>query len=500
MPHLAVSDSHLPTVALDQVKYAYFLLDHDFRYVFFNREAERVAGIDRSNLLGRCVWDLYPEILGTVVEKEYRRVNAERISSSFENRLGDRWFQEHVDPIDGGIIVGFHEITRQKQLQEELARSKDIIAMVSESGLIGSFRWSVQDDETIASPEIYALFGLEPEYAKHDSSFWFARMHPEDSETMAASLMGCIAERKPSAIYEFRARQADRSYRWLQCRTRFRYDDDGRPLVMVGVTIDLSQRKELEDQLRRRVEELEALEEELQNSNGRLLRSNDELQRFAYVVAHDLQAPLRTVSSMTELIARRLQGKLDDDCVQMAGHIRNSASQMSALIADLLDYSTLSMDAPAPLRPVDCALLLEQTQANLQILIAETGARITVGPLPTVLADDQLIRVFQNLIENAIKYRSESTPEVDVSADRDGDNWKFSVRDNGIGFEMRHAEKIFEVFQRLHSALEYEGTGIGLATCRKLMERYGGRLSVHSQPGVGSTFYFTIPADPALDC
>lgn len=1011
----SVGGASIAAVALEQVKHAYYILDHEFVFAFINAEAQRVLNMDRSSLLGRGLWDVFPDVVNTKLEDEFRRVAAERVPSSFEYYYStwDRWYHLQADPIDAGLIVGFREITHEKLLQEELARSKDILALVSESGLIGSFRWLIPNDEVIISPEIHEMYELDRGLGKYDSALWYDLLHPDDREIVASRLTECFAQRASSVTYDFRTKQLDGHWRWLHCRAKFTYDEHGRPLLMVGVNVDITKQKRAEQELRsqraqleaifqalqdgvavfdtqgslvfinealakitgfasagelrqrftdlpqifelrtpegallpvaewprarslrgetfaelelhaqrldiqrewilsfsggpilgpdggqllavivtrditdakrtaralhdieeryrrlvescpiglvtgsiegekrgtlsfvndaylriigynrdefeaagmrwdaitppesmpadqagiaeviqqgvarpyekeyirkdgtrvpvlvapaqmpgsdevaafvldlteirqakraleersfelaRRVDEFETLlsvapvgiaisrdpecrdirvnqafagllgvnpadnssltgpnaaqlpfrvygggrelapdelpqqtaartgeqtpnieleivrddgtrywvfgaaaplfeengsvrgtigayfdatelhmaavkaresqarwerlmnsnivgvfigegeriveanelyltmlgysredaaaatidwvsvtppefvprgnaarrelrergvcqpfekeyvrrdgtripvligfaalkwepeltwiafvvdltaqktlERELQAVNARLANSNQELERFAYVVAHDLQSPLRTITSMTTLLSRRLEPHLDAESKDLTNHIQSSVKRMARLISDLLDYARVTTQAVAPASAVDCSALFGWTVMNLQARIVETGALITADPLPRVQADDQLLRVFQNLIENAIKYRSDRPPEVHVSAERSGDEWVFSIRDNGIGFDIQHAERIFGVFHRLHGPGEYEGTGIGLAICRKVVERFGGRMWATSEKGIGSTFFFSLPAAP----
>ena len=235
-----------------------------------------------------------------------------------------------------------------------------------------------------------------------------------------------------------------------------------------------------------------ALARQLQSSNQLLSKANEELEQFAYVVAHDLQSPLRTISSMTTLLAQQLEPELDAYNKQLFTFVQTSAKHMSSLITDLLEYSKVAGDA-TPLKPVQTNSLLQQALINLNSQISETEAIIICDPLPPVEADTQLVRIFQNLINNSLKYRSERTPRIHVTSCLAGAEWIFSVQDNGLGFEQHHAEKIFGVFQRLHDQGKYEGTGIGLAICKKLIEQYGGRIWAESQPNVGSTFFFSLP-------
>lgn len=231
--------------------------------------------------------------------------------------------------------------------------------------------------------------------------------------------------------------------------------------------------------------------EELADRAAALARSNAELEQFAYVASHDLQEPLRMVASYCQLLKRRYQDRLDQDANEFIEFAVDGARRMQVLINDLLEYSRCGRKEPT-LAEMDCAAVVDQAIGNLQASIEERGAVIARGPLPTIVADrGQLVLVFQNLIGNAIKFCA-GQPRVQVSAEQRDDEWQFSVRDNGIGIAPEHAQRIFEIFKRLHGRGQYPGTGIGLAICKKLVERLGGRIWVESTPGQGSTFCFTV--------
>jgi PAS domain S-box-containing protein len=248
--------------------------------------------------------------------------------------------------------------------------------------------------------------------------------------------------------------------------------------------------------LEREIAEHRATAAVLEQRSLELARSNDELQQFAYIASHDLQEPLRAIAGFTELIERRYRGRLDAKADRYIDFIINGTNQMQQVIQDLLAYSRVQTKAHE-FGLTDAHLAVEQALRNLQASIRDRHAVVTIeGRLPEIYADEiQVTQVFQNLIGNALKFQAPgATPRIRISAALEGDEWRFSVADNGIGIDERHIERIFMLFQRLHAKGEYEGTGIGLAICKRIVERHGGRIAVESIPGAGSTFIFSIPA------
>lgn len=234
------------------------------------------------------------------------------------------------------------------------------------------------------------------------------------------------------------------------------------------------------------------LERRVQERTAQLTRSNQDLQQFAYIASHDLQEPLRTVASYTQLLARRYQGQLDADADEFIAYTVQGVLRMQALIDDLLAYSRLEV-VEDRFVTVDAREAVQTALNNLDMAIRESGARIDVGPLPTLTADAaQLAQIFQNLLSNAIKYRSSEQPRIRIASLRQQNGWQFSVSDNGIGIDSRFKDQLFLIFRRLHGR-EYPGTGLGLAICKRIVLRHGGTIWVESELGKGSVFCFTIP-------
>jgi signal transduction histidine kinase len=279
--------------------------------------------------------------------------------------------------------------------------------------------------------------------------------------------------------------------------------------IKQAATALLRSKEELETQVAKRTDELSEAnahlavelderrraEQLMAHYAENLKRSNAELEEFAYVASHDLQEPLRMVASFTQLLAKRYQGKLDQDADEFIGFAVDGATRMQQLIQDLLAYSRVGTRGKF-LVPTDCNVIFDKVRANLFTAIEEHGAQVNSGPLPTVYGDEvQLIQLFQNLIANALKFRGDAPPVIRITAQEDDGAWRFAVKDNGIGIASAHQERIFMIFQRLHPRSEYPGTGIGLAICKKIVERHGGRIWVDSEPGRGATFFFTIPKE-----
>ena len=309
---------------------------------------------------------------------------------------------------------------------------------------------------------------------------WLQAVHPDDRERAAACWDKSLRELAPYGI-EYRIVAKDGGYHWFQTRAVPVLNAPGRALYWAGTCTDIQDRQ--------------TAEETLAQHARALATSNADLRQFAYIASHDLQEPLRTIVSYTQLLRKRYHDKLGQEGEDFLQYAAEGARRMQRLIKDLLDYASAASERERGPQPTGCERALEIALRNLAAGVRESGAAVTHDSLPRVHAHPtQIVRVFQNLIGNSIKYRRDGEPlRIHVAAERDGHHWRLSVRDNGCGFEPEESERIFGVFQRLQDR-SVPGTGIGLAICKRIVEAHGGRIWAESKAGDGATFFFTLPA------
>ncbi len=464
------------------------------RFRYLNPPAVKLLGASSaSDLLGKPVIEsVHPDSRAALAEAirqvQERRGNMPAVTQRYLGRDGKVIDVEGaVVPLtyegEKGALVLVRDITERKRAEEEL-RAKEYILSESQSiAHVGSWEWTVQGGAGAMAwtPETYRLFGVSPDTFALSPETFVSLIHPEDRAGMQFWMSSCLEGLEPPDL-EFRVCLPDGSIRYINGRGHLlKQGADHEPIRMVGVAQDITAFKQAEEALLRRTDELK--------------RSNTELGQFAYVASHDLQEPLRMVSSYVQLLARRYQGKLDADADEFIAFAVDGAKRMQSLINDLLAFSRVTTKG-REFEPVETDAALKVALANLKVAIDESHANVTSDRLPVVKADSgQLAQLFQNLIGNAIKFRGKEPPRVHVSAEHRRKEWEFTVQDNGIGIEPQHMERIFVIFQRLHTAAEFPGTGIGLAICKKIAERHGGRLWATSEPGIGSAFHFTIPVE-----
>lgn len=371
-----------------------------------------------------------------------------------------------------------HFIAERLRTEEALGKSEERFRAVYEQAAIGIEQVALDGRLLDINDALCRMLG----YERHEllGRTYEEITHPDDFPAERTLVDQLLNGSIPNYSLEECYIRKDGQFIWVRVTSSLATSLDGKPQYRISLIEDITERKRAEERLQHYAEELE--------------RSNRELNQFASIASHDLQEPLKVISGFSRLIERRYGDTLGTDAKEFFTAIIEGVDRMERLISDLLAYSRVSTRGK-PFERVDSNEVFEKACANLRAAIEENGAEVTSEPLPTILADEiQLIQLFQNLIGNAIKYRSLSRPpRIHLSAEQQKGEWVFHVQDNGIGIEPRNFDRIFQIFQRLHTREEHPGTGIGLAICKKIVERHGGRIWVDSVPEEGSTFSFSVP-------
>lgn len=410
----------------------------------------------------------------SVAETNDYSIRAEKLSDDELGVLVDRFNEmlEGIQSRDQSLRTALRD--REAALREA-EKARERFRFMAESMPQKIFTATPAGDIDYYNQQWSEFTGLTFEQIKDWA--WTQFVHPDDVEGSLQTWRHSLESGEPFH-FQARFRRADGEYRWHLSRAQAMRGERGNISMWIGSSTEIHEQKEKEEELR---------------------RANEDLQQFAYSASHDLQEPIRNVAVYSEVVAQRYAGVLDEDGKQFLGFLTEGGRRLATLINDLLAY-TRAGQAPDNLTSVDAGVILEQTLANLAEAIRESGAVVTHDALPRLfIGEAHLQQLFQNLIGNAIKYRGGNSPQVHISAARQGGGWRVSVRDNGIGIDSRYKEKIFGVFKRLHRDETYSGTGIGLAICQRVVERYGGRIWVESTPGEGSTFTFSLPEQSARE-
>ena len=423
--------------------------------------------------LGSC------QIVGSILDTEFR-VRWPDGSLHYLTVRGQVFADEKGQP---NRLTGVcQDITDRRLTEEALRESQNQLALAVQSAYIGTWEWDFNTNRSVWDARMHAFFDVDRESFDGTYEAFAKMLHPNDLARVRAEVAQCIQDGSDLDT-EYRIISAQGAKRTLAAKARVYRNHAGEPYRITGICLDLTRQKQAEEQLRSTAEALK--------------KSNRELELFAYAASHDLQEPVRAVSGCAELLQRRHASKLDDNARELINHVVDGANRMRALISGLLSYSRIGAANSKPMTMVDLEAVWKATLASLSLTILETQAKITHDmPLPVIQGDAaHLNQLLQNLLSNALKYRSEAPPQIHLSVELSDAEWHFTLSDNGIGIEPQYFERIFVLFQRLHTRVHYSGTGIGLALCKKIVELQRGHIWVESEPGCGSKFHFTFPND-----
>lgn len=473
----------------ERVTVPFIALDRHWQCTYINSRAEKVLNTTRERLIGRNIWEEFPQDPNRIYDSYLRAYEEQRyVHSEDYSTFSGRWFESDIYPSPDGISVFFNEITQQKETEQALLRSQEKTQMIIDSALDAIICIDIDSRIIEWNPRAELIFGWQKTEALGRTVTEtiipeaYRTMHEEGMKRFLRTGDGPVLNR----FFEISALRRDGSAFPIEITIAPIIRKDDR--FFCAFIRDITPRKKAE-------EELQQLNLTLKEQAAALAASNIELEQFAFLASHDLQEPLRTISGFIAYLKERHREISGDKTEKALDMIFDSSERMRILIKDLLDYSRIGKNRQ--IKIVDCNIILRQVLTDLGKIIEDSGATISSDPLPILPGyPTELKLLFQNLISNSLKFSQKDTPpatRITVQQQKEG-FWEFSIQDNGIGIDETNHQKIFDIFKRLHPQSVYQGSGIGLAHCRKIVEVHGGKIWVESALGKGSTFHFTLPA------
>ncbi len=500
---LRQSEERYRTLARNFPNGAVVLFDHDLRYMIADGTGLAVVGLSRELMEGKTIWEVFPPETCATIEPDYRAALAGQAT------INQVWYEGHIYhthtlPVrneQGQVVAGMvmtQDITERVQAVEALRQSEWSLANAQRLAHVGSWVWDIQTSHVEWSEEVYRIFGLDPETFQPQIDSVMSRFHPDDRELYKELISQAIANRE-QYTFEVRILLPDGSTRFTISTSEGHYDDGGNLTQISGTVQDITERKQAEEEIRKLNEQLE---QRVLERTAQLEAANKELEAFAYSVSHDLRAPLRSINGFSQALLEDYSKVLDGEGRNYLQRVRVASQRMGQLIDDLLQLSRL-MQVEMKQEPVDLSTLAQEIVDDLHYTQPGRRAEFIIQPGVVVTGDERLLRVvMENLLDNAWKFtgkKEEAIVEFGLT-ETDGGETAYFVRDNGAGFDMAYADKLFGAFQRLHSPTEFEGTGIGLATVQRIIHRHGGRVWAEGKVDKGTIFYFTLlEADVATE-
>ena len=473
----------------------------DGTLTFVNQNYCAYFGTPREALLGFNFLDFIPAEDRDAVRQHFQSLTLENPAVSYEHQVTgpdgalrwQRWTDRALFDSSGRVLeyqsVG-EDITTYRQAQAEMQSSQEQMRQALRAANAGAWEWDIQSNITRWTEENFLVMGLEPGSVEPSYQTWLSCIHPDDRKQASGQITKAV-EYRANLDMDFRVLWPDGSVHWVKDIGKMRFDSAGEPTALYGIQIDITAQKQIEQEIRTLNEELER---RVQERTAELEEANRDLESFAYSVSHDLRAPLRGIYGYSRLLAMDTESRLSGEAVELIANIHKYTDAMSTLIDGLLHFSRLGR-RPVSKQLVSMDAMAREVTARLLEQEKERQVQVSYGDLPPALADPALLeQVWANLVGNALKYtRPCPLAEIEIGSQVQEGQTAYYVRDNGVGFDMKFADKLFGVFQRLHRAEDFEGTGIGLANVKRIIERHNGRVWAQAAPDQGATFYFTLP-------
>ena len=490
-------DIHIPKMLelriseiLGSISDAFYAIDKNWRIIYFNKEAELLFQVTEKEAIGKNLWELFQNAVGTELEKIYRKIFITLQPENFEFIYpGDgKWYEVSAYPSAGGLSVYFKNIDERKEADLKLHQANERFEKATEATNDAIWDWDIKEKVFYRSNGIERFFGNEALKSLPEKDYWSNKFHLEDVDKINTSLAEAIDDPLTTRWEcEYRILGENNNIVFVIDRGVIVRNEEGEAIRMVGAMTDISEQKHMTLQLGE-------LNKSLQNYTQELERSNEELEQFAFVASHDLQEPLRMISSFLDQLQRKYGDQLDQKAHQYIYFATDGAKRMKQIILDLLKYSRASISTDA-LEEVDLNEVLSEYMQLRRKIIGEKLAVINFEEMPTLHSYKAAVtQIFHCLLDNALKYTQATTqPKISIQVLEKESEWQFSIADNGIGIDAQFYDKIFTIFQRLHNRDDYSGTGIGLSIAKRHVEFLKGRIWVSSEQGVGSVFYFTVP-------
>ena len=474
---------------LESIGDAFCSFDKNWIVTYWNKEAEVVLGRKRNEIVGKQLWEEYPDVVGTEFYNQYQNAVLSKKVTSFEAyyETVNKWMEVSAYPSEEGLSVYFKDITLRKEADIRLLEANERFEKVTEATKDAIWDWDIVNNTYYRSKAIENFFGIGTLKMMSEGDFWQDRFHADDVSIIKNSIQ--------EAVNNVVADRWELEYRVYNDQGEIVYVADqgiiirnkkGKAVRMVGAMTDISEEKKMSIQLNE-------LNQSLQLQSTELKRSNEELEQFAFVASHDLQEPLRMITSFMELLQKKYSNQLDEKGHQYIYYATDGAKRMRQIILDLLDYSR-ALKSSEGKQIVDLNEVISEFKKLRRIIISEKEVVILSYSLPIIPTyKAAVIQVFNCILDNAIKYsKKDKQPQIVITAHEEENQWLFSITDNGIGIKPEFHKKIFVIFQRLHNADKYAGTGIGLSIAKRHVEYLGGQIWLESTPGIGTTFHFTL--------